>query len=195
METEKTEELTEEKGPSTDAENEKESVAVISPENDLVEILADQLGCEKTKESVIRALNMSRVKNELAARLREQSAQRRYEQLVLEAEEIKKLDAGFTLENELKDVRFRKMLQCGFDVFEAWQFTHFEEILMQVSENSEMRGYESAVALLREGQMRPEENGTREGGSVTSKRSASELSGSGIRDILKRVEKGAKIKF
>lgn len=196
MENEKTEVLeAEEKSPSTESAKEKESVAVISPESEIVEFLAEQYGCEKTEESVMSALKMNKVKNELAARMREDSARRRYEELVLESEEIKELDAGFSLERELQDVRFRKLLQCGFNVLDAWQFTHFEEILVKIAEDAEMRGYENAVKLLREGLMRPEENGTREGGSISAKKSASELTGSGIREILKRVEKGAKIKF
>lgn len=184
-----------ENSPQSDIGGKRDNVADISAEEKLIEILAEEYGCEKTRESVVRAHRAARVKRELALKLREDSAKRRYEELVLESEKMKDLDADFSLEEELKNPRFRKLLRCGFDLADAWQLTHFDEIITLVAERSEQQGYEKAVQLVREGLIRSEENGTRGSSGVTEKKSVSSLSGGNIRDILRRVEKGAKIKF
>ena len=186
---------TREESPKTETGIKRDNVADISAEDSLIEFLAEEYGCEKTKESVMRAHRAEKARKELSAKLREDSARRRYEELILESEEMKKLDADFSLDAELKNPRFRKLLQCGFDLADAWQLTHFDEILTLACERSEQQGYEKAVQIVREGLLRPEENGTRESSGVAEKKSVSSLSGGNIRDILRRVEKGAKIKF
>ena len=186
---------TREESPKTETGIKRDNVADISAEDSLSEFLAEEYGCEKTKESVMRAHRAEKARKELSAKLREDSARRRYEELILESEEMKKLDADFSLDAELKNPRFRKLLQCGFDLADAWQLTHFDEILTLACERSEQQGYEKAVQIVREGLLRPEENGMRESSGVTEKKSVSSLSGGNIRDILRRVEKGAKIKF
>lgn len=184
-----------ENSPQSESGTKRDNVADISTEEKLIEFLAREYGCEKTKESVVLAHRAEKAKRELSAKLRADSARRRYEELILESEEMKKLDADFSLEAELKNPRFRKLLQCGFDLADAWQLTHFDEIITLVAERAEQQGYEKAVQIVREGLLRPEENGTRESSGVAEKKSVSSLSGGNIRDILRRVEKGAKIKF
>ena len=171
------------------------SVAEASGEKTFIADLAKIYNTEANAESVARAYKSEMMKNQLAAKIRQESAKKKYEELLLEAEEMKKADKGFDLDRELKNPVFLKLIKCGFKVYEAWQFTHFEEILKELACASEQKGYETAVRAIREGTERPEENGTREQGGVSGKKSVNSLSGGNIRDILKRVENGAKIKF
>lgn len=173
----------------------KASVAEASGEEKLVRDLAKIYNTEANAESVARAYKSELMRNKLAARMREESAKKKYEELMLEAEEMKKADKGFDLDRELKNPVFLKLIKCGFKVYDAWQFTHFEEIIKELAAAAEQNGYERAVRAIRDGLERPEENGTREQGGVAGKKSVSSLSGGNIRDILRRVENGAKIKF
>ncbi len=173
----------------------KASVAEASGEEKLVRDLAKIYNTEANAESVARAYKSELMRNELAARMREESAKKKYEELMLEAEEMKKADKGFDLERELKNPVFLKLIKCGFKVYDAWQFTHFEEIIKELAAAAEQNGYERVVRAIRDGLERPEENGTREQSGVAGKKSVSSLSGGNIRDILRRVENGAKIKF
>ncbi len=182
-------------GPRTDSSRERDNVADISAEESLIEFLAKEYGCEKTKESVLLAYRAQAAKKALIDKMRADSAKRRYEELIMESEKMKELDADFSLETELKNPRFKKLIQCGFDLVDAWQLTHFDEIMTIAMTKAEQQGYEKAVKLLCDGLVRPEENGMRECTGVAEKKSVNSLSGGNIREILSRVEKGAKIKF
>ena len=86
-------------------------------------------------------------------------------------------------------------MTCGVDIKSAYEFVHRDEYIKKIRLEAEQTGYENAVALLRSGTLRPEENGMREQSGISEKKNVAALSGGGIRDILRRVEKGAKVKF
>ncbi len=162
----------------------------------LLQELSKELGIDNgSPEDISREVKKRRLKESIAKRAKENNAKKRYRSLLLEAKALSKCDADFDLERELNNPLFSKFVRCGFDVTTAYKLTHIEDIIEKAKLEAEQAGYEKAVAHLRSGALRPEENGIREQAGISEKKNVASLTGGGIRDILRRVEKGAKVKF
>ncbi len=169
-----------------------EAMAITSENSALLKMLTEAFGISGSNpEEIVRAVRKSRARAHIEERARANEAEKRYKARLAEAKEFALEEKDFDLEKELSDPVFAKLIRCGFDIRQAYRFTHFENEM----EKSKLEGFEEAVALLRKGQLRPEENGMREQSGITDKRNVEALTGGGIRAILKRVEKGAKVKF
>ena len=128
-------------------------------------------------------------------RLHRRSAAKQYQALLKEAEVLSEKIRGFDLNAELEDNRFCSLLRCGFSMEEAWQAVHMNQLLCAAARQASEKGAKEAVERYRQGTARPEENGVKGQSGIARKTSVEHLTGRGIRDILRRVEKGAKVKF
>lgn len=178
------------------AEAEANSDETDIPAKSDTERICEALGLDGiTAEELIALVNSRRQRSELIGLMKEQKAAKEYERLVSESAAFAEKFDGFDIRRELCDRRFGSLIHAGFSVEDAWRATHFDEIIRAATENAARTARESALEKLREAAGRPEENGG--GGASPAKTSADvrALTGRGIRDILRRVEKGAKIKF
>ncbi len=177
-------------------ENVANGVSAQSGTELLLQELSEELGCEgSSPEELGRAVKKRKLRESIEQRAKENNAQKRYRSLLLQAKALSEADADFELVRELEDPVFSRLIRCGFDIAEAYKFTHMDGIIEKARLEAESAGYEKAVALLRSGALRPEENGLREQSGISEKKNVDALTGRGIRDILRRVEKGAKVKF
>lgn len=146
-------------------------------------------------EKAIKSLRLRRLRQGIEQKLSQKNAEAAYEKLVSESDRLSEKIKGFDLKTELADKRFTAMLHAGLSVEEAWRAVHFDEIL-QCCEKLLRRNVEhSALMRLRAGMGRPDENGAVGQAPSQTKLSVENLTGRGIRDILRRVENGAKVKF
>lgn len=143
-------------------------------------------------EALIRS---KKERSEIYNYLREMRAARDYEKLYSEALSLASKIEGFDLQKELQNRRFVNMLHAGLSVEEAWRTVHFEELIRAAAEGAAEKANGIALANMRENSSRPDENGVSGLSPVSTSQSADKLTGRGIRDILRRVEKGAKVKF
>ncbi len=146
-------------------------------------------------DGIADALGRTETKNALEERLRRRSAAKQYQILLDEAGTLSKKVRGFNLEKELSDRRFCGMLRAGFSIEEAWQAVHFNQLLHAAVRQATENGAKRAAELLRKEAARPDENGVKGQSGISRKTSVEHLTGRGIRDILRRVENGAKVKF
>lgn len=149
----------------------------------------------KDEESVIEELKDRRAKNLLFEKLKSRRAQKAYAQIMSEAEALSEKQKGFDLRKEISDRRFATLLYAGFSVEEAWRAVHVEELIGKAREEAERGAVAAAMESIRLSMERPYENGGVGASPASSQQSVESLSGRGIRDILRRVENGAKIKF
>lgn len=164
--------------------------------SDVVGRIAELLSIDGgDEESLVKAVNARRARAALSEMLRRRRAERTYSALIGEACELSSKVKGFDLRAELSDKRFAAMLHAGLSVEEAWRAIHFEELLSASRRNAEKAAMANALEKIRSTTARPEENGTAGGAPQDSRTSVESLTGRGIRDILRRVENGAKIKF
>lgn len=150
---------------------------------------------ETDVDGIADALGRTETKNALEERLRRRSAAKQYQMLLDEAGALSKKVRGFNLEKELSDRRFCGLLRAGFSMEEAWQAVHFNQLLQAAVQQATEKGTKRAAELLRKEVARPDENGVKGQSGISRKTSVEHLTGRGIRDILRRVEHGAKVKF
>ncbi len=146
-------------------------------------------------DAIADAFSRTQTKNALEERLHRRSAAKQYQALLKEAEVLSEKIRGFDLNAELEDNRFCSLLRCGFSMEEAWQAVHMNQLLCAAARQASEKGAKEAVERYRQGTARPEENGVKGQSGIARKTSVEHLTGRGIRDILRRVEKGAKVKF
>lgn len=183
--------------PVSDKETpESSDAAGVTLSSEVFDELCAGLGInEKDPAELRRAIRQSRLRAVLEEKACNAEAKKRYNDLRREATELKSKIKDFDLKTELKDPRFKLFIRCGLSLEEAYKFTHYDEVINSARTEGETMGYEKAVSMLREGTLRPEENGIRNKGVISSKKNVESLTGGGIREILRRVEKGAKVKF
>ncbi|GEM_PF-4982033 len=146
-------------------------------------------------DGIADALRRTEIKNALEERLHRRNAAKQYQILLGEAEAMSKKVRGFDLKAELSDRRFRGMLRAGFSVEEAWRAVHLEQLLGAATRKAAEKGAREAAERIRRAAGRPDENGVKGQSGISRKTSVEHLTGRGIRDILRRVENGAKVKF
>ena len=165
-------------------------------DNDLVERIAELLGLNGLRDdALLKAIKARRAKAELLEKLKRHNAHKKYKALLSEAEQLSTKVNGFDFRSELSNRRFKALLQAGFSVEEAWRAVHINELVRAVEENAKREAVARAIEKIRKNHDRPAENGASGKAPLQSKPSVQGLSSKGIRDILKRVENGAKIKF
>ncbi len=162
----------------------------------IIQSLAAMYQMQETDiDGIADVLSRTETKNALEERLRRRSAARQYQILLDEAEKLSKKVRGFNLEKELSDRRFRGMLRAGFSMEDAWQAVHLNQLLQAAVRQATEKGAKQAAERLRREAARPDENGVKGQSGISRKTSVEHLTGRGIRDILRRVENGAKVKF
>lgn len=158
--------------------------------------LLEALGYEKDDPwGALQNLRLESLRRSIEKQLSERQADAAYEKLMSEANELAERIDGFDLRRELSDRRFGSLVHAGFSVEEAWRAVHFREIMQCAAELISRSAEASAMAKLRSLGARPEENGAAGQAPSETKLSVDALTGKGIRDILRRVENGAKVKF
>lgn len=162
----------------------------------IIQSLAAMYQMQETDvDGIADALGRTETKKALEERLRRRSAAKQYQILLDEAGALSQKVRGFNLEKELSDRRFCGMLRAGFSMEEAWQAVHFNQLLQAAVRQATENGTKRAAELLRKEAARPDENGVKGQSGISRKTSVEHLTGRGIRDILRRVENGAKVKF
>lgn len=118
-----------------------------------------------------------------------------YERIISEANRLSEKVDGFDLRKELADRSFIAILKCGLSVETAYNAVHFDELIAAAVQNAREEAWREMLAKAKLGEMRPTENGAASGAAVQSRAGVENLTGRGIREILRRVENGAKVKF
>lgn len=158
--------------------------------------IAFLLGLEgKDEKSIIEELNARRAKNLLLERLKSRNAKREYAKILSDAEALSEKINGFDLKKEMADRRFLAMLRAGLTVEEAYRALHTEELISEAKREAEQNAVAMAIEKIQLSMARPYENGGAGTSPAQSQQGVENLSGRGIREILRRVENGAKIKF
>ena len=171
-------------------------LADVGEKIDAVKRIAFLLGLEgKDEASIIEELNARRAKNLLLERLKSRNAKREYAKILSDAEALSEKIKGFDLKREIADRRFTAMLRAGLTCEEAYRAVHAEELISEAKREAEQNAVAAAIEKIQLSMARPYENGGAGTSPAQSQQGVENLSGKGIREILRRVENGAKIKF
>lgn len=115
----------------------------------------------------------------------------RADELKRQAEETKKLYPEFSLEKEIKNPEFVRLLKVGVKVKDAYEVVNIDSIIDKNSKNAEKR----VVDSIRVKANRPVENGSEGSSGILLSGNASKLTKKQRADLAKRAAKGEKISF
>ena len=142
---------------------------------------------------------MERDNAELRKQMQEQQKRQNADRLVAtwmnQAEEVKKLYPAFDMKTEMENPRFLDLLQSNVDVRSAFEIVHRDEIFpafMQYTANAVESKLAKKIAA---GGSRPAENGMSSGSPAVVKSDVSQLSKADRQEIIRRVQRGEKIRF
>lgn len=159
---------------------------------------AEKTGGLKNSEEKMGGLkNSEEVKNHEfdARKKRLLGAEGLYKQLELEAEELKEIYPDFDLEEECRNRAFIALISTGVSLREAYEAAHHREILEGAMAYTARQVAEAVWKSIESGASRPSENGLSSKGIVRQKKSTAKMTDAEIKNILKRVQNGEKVRF
>lgn len=141
---------------------------------------------------------MERENAELKRQMQEQqvrdNADRIYADWMGQAENLKQVYPTFDLEGEIANSEFVKLLNAGIDVRTAFEVIHKDDIIASGMQFAAQQTAQKLASSIMSGG-RPTENGTRSQASAVVKSDVSQLSKADRQEIIRRVQRGERIRF
>lgn len=132
---------------------------------------------------------------QMEQRKRQENGQKLYAAWMQQAEETKAVYPSFDLRAEMNNPRFLELLRSNIDVRTAYEVTHKDEIIAGAMQFT-ARAVESKLAKsVAAGGSRPSENGMRSQSAAVVKSDVSQLTKADRAEIIRRVQRGEKIRF
>lgn len=142
---------------------------------------------------------MERENAELRRQMQEQSmheeADRIYADWMDQSAALKQVYPGFDLNAELQNPRFVDLLRSNIDVRTAYEVLHKDEIIPAAMQFTAQQVQQKLANSIAAGAGRPQENGLGGRASAVVKSDVSQLSKADRQEIIRRVQRGEKIRF
>ena len=142
---------------------------------------------------------MERENAELKRQMQEQAvredAERIYAGWMDQSAALKQVYPGFDLNAELQNPRFVDLLRSNIDVRTAYEVLHKDEIIPAAMQFTAQQVQQKLANSIAAGQGRPQENGIGGRASAVVKSDVSQLSKADRQEIIRRVQRGEKIRF
>ena len=142
---------------------------------------------------------MERENADLKKQMQEQSTKERAAQLystwMNQAEQIKSVYPSFNLEAELRNPKFNDLLRANVDVRTAYEVLHKDEIIPAAMQFTAQTVERKLANKIMANGARPTENGMNSQSAAVVKSDVSQLSKADRQEIIRRVQRGEKIRF
>ena len=125
----------------------------------------------------------------------QESADRMYRQWLEQEQDTRQVYPQFSLEEELGNEQFLRLMRSGVDVKTAYEVVHKDEIIPAAMQFAAKTAEQKVVNKIRAGSARPMENGVQDQSASLVKTDVSQLSKADRAEIIRRVERGEKIRF
>ena len=159
------------------------------------EALEKGMTVKQLKEIKAMERENAELKRQMQERQTKENANKLYAGWMQQAEEVKKVYPSFDMRAEMNDPRFLDLLRSNIDVRTAYEVIHKDEIIggaMQFTAKT----VESKIAKkIAAGGARPTENGMSSSSPAVVKSDVSQLSKADRQEIIRRVQRGEKIRF
>lgn len=124
-----------------------------------------------------------------------ENADRMYRQWLEQEQETRQVYPQFSLEAEMENEQFLRLMRSGVDVKTAYEVVHKDEIIPAAMQFAAKTAEQKVVNKIRAGGARPMENGVQDQSASLVKTDVSQLSKADRAEIIRRVERGEKIRF
>lgn len=160
------------------------------------------------QEALEKGMNVQQLKNfkkmekenaslrkQMEQQKQQQNADQMYGRWMQQAEEAKKVYNGFDLKNEMQNPQFQRLISNGIDVRTAYEVIHKDEIIPAAMQFAAKTVETKLAQSIASGAGRPAENGVGSGSPSITKSDVSQLSKADRQEIIRRVQRGEKIRF
>ena len=135
------------------------------------------------------------LKRQMQERQTQENANKLYAGWIQQAEETKKVYPSFDLRTEMNNPKYVDLLRSNIDVRTAYEVLHKDEIIPAAMQFT-AKAVESKLAKkIAANGARPAENGMSSGSAAVVKSDVSQLSKADRQEIIRRVQRGEKIRF
>ena len=126
---------------------------------------------------------------------RQENGKKLYQSWMQQADEAKKIYPSFDIQTEMNNTKFVELLRSNIDVRTAYEVTHKDEIIAGAMQFT-AKTVESKIAnKIASNGARPSENGMSSQSAAVVKSDVSQLSKADRAEIIRRVQRGEKIRF
>ena len=159
------------------------------------EALEKGISVEQVKE--IRKLERANadLKRQMEEQTRKDNASQQYATWMRQAEEAKRLYPTLNLEAETQNPQFRQLLMSGIDVGTAYLVIHKDEVIPAAMQYTAKTVEQKLTNKVIANGARPAENGNSSQSATVVKSDVSQLSKADRQEIIRRVQRGEKIRF
>ena len=126
---------------------------------------------------------------------RQENGKKLYSQWMSQADETKKVYPSFDLQAEMQNSKFLDLLRSNIDVRTAYEVTHKDEIIAGAMQFTAKTVEQKVANKIAANGARPIENGMSSQSPSLVKSDVSQLSKADRAEIIRRVQRGEKIKF
>ena len=126
---------------------------------------------------------------------RQENGKKLYSQWMTQADETKKVYPSFDLQTEMQNQKFVDLLRSNIDVRTAYEVTHKDEIISGAMQFTAKTVEQKVANKIAANGARPIENGMSSQSSSLVKSDVSQLSKADRAEIIRRVQRGEKIRF
>ena len=131
----------------------------------------------------------------MEAQNRKENAAQQYATWMRQAEEAKKLYPNLNFEAETQNPQFRQLLLSGIDVGSAYLVIHKDDIIPAAMQYTAKTVEQKLTNKVIANGARPAENGNSSQSATVVKSDVSQLSKADREEIIRRVQRGDKIRF
>ena len=152
-----------------------------------------------TVEQLKEIKKMEKENAELKRQMQEKNAKEKgaqlYAQWMDQAEKAKNIYPSFDLRAEMNNPKFVDLLRANIDVRTAYEVIHKDDIIPAAMQFTAKTVEQKLANKIMANGARPNENGISSQGAVVSKSDVSQLSKADRDEIIRRVQRGEKIRF
>ena len=159
------------------------------------EALEKNISVQQLKEIKKMERENADLKRQMAEQERQENANKLYSKWMQESEAMKSVYPSFDLRTELQNPRFTDLLRNNVDVRTAYEVLHKDEIIPAAMQFTAKAVEQKLTNKIIANGARPVENGNSSQASTVVKSDVSQLSKADRAEIIRRVQRGEKIKF
>ena len=159
------------------------------------EALSKGLTVSQLKEIKRMERENADLKRQMDEAQRQEAGKKLYSAWMQQSDETKKVYPSFNLDAEMKNPEFVKLLRSNVDVRTAYEVLHKDEIIPAAMQFTAKTVEQKLANKIAAGGARPTENGMSSQGAAVVKSDVSQLSKADRQEIIRRVQRGEKIRF
>ena len=138
---------------------------------------------------------MERQNAELKEQLKQRNAREQMAAWMNQADQLKSIYPGFNFDTEIENKSFAQLLRAGVDVRTAFEVVHKDEIMPAAMQYTAKTVEQKLTNKIIANGARPTENGMNSQSAAVVKSDVSQLSKADRQEIIRRVQRGEKIRF